>query len=96
MISNNSVLSLPKTETTFANAYGVSSYTKTATGRYTLVLDNPVSGSAIFNATIYDTNVLGFISSFANDSTTITIRTTDKDGVDTDRTISFVVYGIPQ
>ncbi|MEX0811857.1 MAG: hypothetical protein WD048_06550 [Chitinophagales bacterium] len=79
-----------------SNSYGVASMTRTATGRYTLVLDNPASGAIVFNATMWDTNVYGFINYYPTNSTTITIRTRNGSGTDTNQGFSFVVYGTPQ
>ena len=73
--------------------FGVTSVTKTATGRYTIVIDN--GGSIFFNATMFDTQTVGFISFFQTSFNTITVRTTDQFGADTDRGFDFVVFGTP-
>jgi len=78
------------------DGYGITSVTKTATGRYTIVFDNPISGNRYFSATPFDTNTVGFISYFSPNSNTITVRTTNAAGVDTDRAFSFFIYGTPQ
>jgi len=81
--------------TSDAFGYGIESITKTATGRYTVVIDNP-GDFPFFTGTIFDTNRLGFISHFVVNANTINVRTTNESGTDTDQTFSFVIHGTPQ
>ena len=78
-------------------SFGVTSITKTAPGRYTIVIDNGGlnNGNILFTATMFNTNQLGFISHFPSEGNTITVRTTDQNGIDTDRAFDFVVFGTP-
>lgn len=76
--------------------FGVSSVTKTGTGRYSIVLENPSSGNVSFVANMWDTNALGFISYYQNSSTLITVRTTGVSGVDQNQGFSFIVFGNAQ
>lgn len=78
-------------------SFGVTSITKTAPGRYTIVIDNggTINSNIFFTASMFDANQLGFISHFPPNGNTISVRTTDQFGTDTDRSFDFVVFGTP-